>query len=118
MTLSENIIDCLKHIPFGRVASYGQIAALAGNPRAARQVVRLLHTCTKKHELPWHRVVNSKGLISLKPGSGYEIQKSMLESEGIEFSQTGKIDFNRFQWKPNHWQPTHWEPDSLQEQED
>jgi len=101
MTLSESIIDYLKQIPYGRVASYGQIAALAGNPRAARQVVRLLHTSTTKHSLPWHRVVNSKGTISLKPGSGYEIQKSMLENEGIEFTKTGKIDFNRFLWKPN-----------------
>lgn len=101
MTLSESIIACLKQIPCGMVASYGQIATLAGNPRAARQVVRLLHTSTKKYSLPWHRVVNSKGTISLKPGSGYEMQRSMLESEGIEFTKTGRIDFNRYQWKPS-----------------
>ena len=73
---------------------------LAGNPRAARQVVRALHSSSGKEKLPWFRVINSKGQISLKPGQGYELQKALLEDEGIEFGLTDTIDLARFQWRP------------------
>jgi methylated-DNA-protein-cysteine methyltransferase-like protein len=100
---SENIKETLKMIPPGRVATYGQIAALAGNPRGARQVVRILHSCSKKDLLPWHRVINSKGAISLPKGGGYEEQLMKLLSEGIEVSATGKIELKRYQWNPIHY---------------
>jgi len=98
MTLSDNIKAVIKSIPRGRVATYGQIAAMAGSPMAARQVVRILHTSTKKDKLPWHRVINSKGTISLEPGFGYEEQMSLLKKEGVKFDITGKVDFARFLW--------------------
>ncbi len=99
MVISQIIIEILKNVPYGKVSTYGQVATLAGSPKSARLVVRLLHSSTKKHDLPWHRIINSKGFISLKPGNGYELQKSMLESEGVILSQKGKIDLSRFLWQ-------------------
>jgi methylated-DNA-protein-cysteine methyltransferase-like protein len=82
------------------VATYGQIAFLAGNHRAARQVAWVLHTSTRKDRLPWHRVVNGQGKISLAPGGGYETQKDLLEDEGVTFGMGGRIDLARFLWRP------------------
>lgn len=96
--LSQKIIDTIKNIPKGKVATYGQIAAKAGNPQAARQVVRILHIYSEKEHLPWFRVINSKGQISLKPGSGYELQKSLLEGEGVKFNDSDKVDFKKYGW--------------------
>ncbi len=102
--MSESFTDTvkmiIKKIPKGKIASYGQIAALAGSPRAARQVVRILHSSSRKDKLPWHRVINSKGGISLKPGNGYELQKSLLEDEGVKFGLRDIVDFKRFLWSP------------------
>jgi methylated-DNA-protein-cysteine methyltransferase-like protein len=100
-SLTDKIKDVVKKIPAGRVATYGQIAAMAGNPRAARQVVRTLHTSSRKEKLPWYRVINSKGGISLQPGAGYEEQKTHLLSEGIEFDSNDTINFERFLWRPH-----------------
>jgi methylated-DNA-protein-cysteine methyltransferase-like protein len=94
----------IKRIPEGQVATYGLIAAMAGNPRAARQVARILHACSSKDHLPWHRVVNRKGQISLKPTRGYEIQKMLLEKEGVLFSPGDTIDFDRYLWRPERVQ--------------
>lgn len=90
----------IKKIPRGKVATYGQLASLAGNPRAARQVVRILHSSSGKDRLPWHRVVNSQRKIGLPPGSGYELQQSLLKREGVKFGIGDRIDFERFQWNP------------------
>lgn len=98
--LSERIVAVIRKIPKGKVATYGQVADLAGNPRAARQVVRILHTLSEKQNLPWYRVINSKGTISLKPGAGYEIQSAELIGEGIVFDENDRIDLKRFGWKP------------------
>lgn len=100
ISFHKKVVQLIKNIPRGKVATYGLIAASAGSPRAARQVVRTLHTSSDKEKLPWHRVINSKGKISLKPNSGYEIQKAMLEDEGIIFSLDDKIDLNCFLWQP------------------
>ncbi len=95
---TQKVVDFIKNIPEGRVATYGQIAALAGQSRGARQVSRLLHSMSQKHKLPWHRVVNAKGKISLPASSGYELQKALLESEGIVFSITGTLDLDKYRW--------------------
>jgi methylated-DNA-protein-cysteine methyltransferase-like protein len=100
-SFTERVKDIIKKIPRGRVATYGQIAAYAGNPRGARQVVRILHSSSGKGRLPWHRVVNREGRIALKPGSGYEIQKGLLLNEGIKFGKNDKIDFDRYLWSPS-----------------
>ena len=96
----QRAIDTIKKIPKGKVATYGQIAAYAGNSRGARQVAYILHSSSRKENLFWHRVVNSKGGISLKPGSGYEIQKQLLKKEGIIFKKDNCIDLKRFLWLP------------------
>lgn len=73
--LTQRTIEVLKKVPRGKVVTYGQVAAMAGNPRAARQVVRTLNTSWEKERLPWHRVINSQGKISLKPGRGTSCRK-------------------------------------------
>lgn len=93
------IITNIAAIPVGKVATYGQIAAMAGNHRAARQVSRVLHTCTSKYQLPWHRVIGAAGKISIpKDHSGYQRQKKKLEEEGVQFGLSDTIDLSEFQW--------------------
>lgn len=82
----------------GKVLTYGRIAKIAGNPRAARQVSWILNSSTQKYNLPWHRVINSKGLIALKSIDDKEYQKGLLESEGIEISKNFKIDLKIYLW--------------------
>jgi len=83
------------------VLTYGRAGALAGKPASARQISRLLHSMSDKYDLPWHRVINSKGKISLKPSHGYELQKALLESEGVEFSKSDTIDLRFYLWNPD-----------------
>ena len=82
------------------MCTYGLLAASAGSPQAARQVAWILHASSKKEGLPWHRVVNRKGEISLKPHQGYELQKQLLEMEGVVFDLNGKIAFDVYLWLP------------------
>ena len=97
-SLSEQIALVVQSIPFGKVAAYGQVAAIAGNPRAARQVVRTLKMWARCRDLPWHRVVNREGRISLPPGGGYEEQRGLLEAEGVAFGLDGRIDMKHHRW--------------------
>ena len=96
----QRTIEIIKRIPKGKVATYGQIAAYAGSNRAARQVAYILHSSSRKENLPWHRVINSKGCISLKPKHGYEIQKKQLKKERIIFKENDCIDLERYLWLP------------------
>jgi methylated-DNA-protein-cysteine methyltransferase-like protein len=99
-SFTEKVKGIIKKIPRGKVATYGQIAMLAGNPHAARQVVWILHSSSDKDNLPWHRVINKNGRISLKPGQGYEMQISMLSDEGVIFGKNDTINLGKFIWKP------------------
>ena len=72
---------------------------MAGNPRAARQVSWILHSSSKKYNLPWHRVISSKGIISLKSLEDREYQKNLLEQEGIMVSDGFKVDLKKYLWK-------------------
>jgi methylated-DNA-protein-cysteine methyltransferase-like protein len=95
------IYAAVRKIPRGRVATYGQIATLAGLPGHARQVGYALHALTDGR-VPWHRVVNAQGCISARadePG-GSLLQRMRLEQEGVEFDARGRIDLRRFGWKP------------------
>lgn len=96
---TQDALHIIKHIPHGRVLTYGRVASLAGQSGGARQVSRILHAMSKKYELPWHRVINSKGKISLGPARGRELQKALLESEGIEFSPNGSLDLEIYMWQ-------------------
>ena len=97
---TERALDVIRSIPKGKVASYGQIAALSGSPKAARQVVRILHTLSSPEKLPWHRVIGSTGEISLPKGAGFEEQKARLEAEGVRVGAGGEIDMKKHGWVP------------------
>lgn len=96
---SLKIIEIIQSIPAGKVMTYGQISLLAGKPRGARQVSRILHTCSRKHNLPWHRVINSQGRISLPHDGSYERQFLLLENEAVIFDLYGSIDLNKYLWQ-------------------
>lgn len=98
---TEEAIRLIKSIPKGKVATYGQIAHMTGLYPSVRRVVWILHSCSEKEGLPWHRVVNRLGKISLRPGKGYEKQKEMLEKEGIVFDKNDRIDLERCRWEPD-----------------
>ena len=98
-SFTENVIKVIQSIPFGKVMTYGQIARAAGSPRAARQVVLILHSMSEKYNLPWHRVINSKGAIGFNDDEMFFTQKTMLEAEGITFINETSISLDRFQWK-------------------
>lgn len=93
-------IRVIRAIPQGKVATYGLVAALAGSPLGARQVVRVLHTLSRKERLPWHRVISSRGSISLPRGAGFERQRALLRAEGVKVTTDGRVDFKRCLWKP------------------
>ncbi|MDC7232301.1 MAG: MGMT family protein [Spirochaetales bacterium] len=95
---SLRVIEIIRSIPEGKVSSYGRIAVLAGAPRGARQVARLLHSSSRKHNMPWHRVVNSSGGISLEGDAG-QIQRGLLEAEGVEFTTSGKVKLSAHLWE-------------------
>jgi len=101
MSFTERAVALIKQIPSGKVMTYGQIARLAGSPRGARQVVRVLHSMSKKHNLPWHRVINSKGEIGFKDEEMYVVQKLSLEAEGILVSSDGKLDLKVYLYEPD-----------------
>jgi methylated-DNA-protein-cysteine methyltransferase related protein len=92
------VVEIISSIPEGFVCTYGQIAAAAGNPKGSRQVSRILHTCSSTHNLPWHRVINSQGKISLPEGAGFEEQASMLAGEGISLNKNRAVDLRRYQF--------------------
>lgn len=99
---TERVVETIKNIPEGKVMTYGQIAKVAGSPKAARQVVRVLHSMSRKHRLPWHRVVNAKGQIALQDDESYNQQLFSLESEGVEIGLNGVIDLEKYQYIPEN----------------
>lgn len=91
----------VRRIPLGRVATYGQVAALAGMPGAARQIGWALSALDSEDDVPWHRVINARGEISPRGAhESVDLQRALLESEGVELSQRGRIDLGRYAWKP------------------
>jgi len=97
---TKKVIRLIQAIPEGRVATYGQIAELAGKPQASRGVSWILHSCSTAYKLPWHRVLNAQGKISFEVGThNYRQQKKRLENEGVEFNLQGQLSLSKFQWK-------------------
>ncbi len=92
----EKIKKVIARVPYGKVATYGQIAKIAGYPGAARQVVWALRASSG---LPWHRIVGAKGKISLTGEAGFE-QRIRLEMEGVRFNGL-RVAMDEFEWKPN-----------------
>ena len=97
MNTFEKIYSVVKKIPKGKVASYGTVAALAGNPRWARVVGYALHVNPEPGKIPCHRVVTRGGEVSFAFG-GENMQRQLLSEEGIEFLDDGRVDMARFAW--------------------
>jgi len=96
----ELIWSVVRKVPRGRVATYGQIAEIAGLEGHARQVGYALHNLPEKNNVPWHRVVNAKGEISARTGGdSHELQRLLLEAEGVEFDAKGRIELERYLWQ-------------------
>lgn len=97
----ERFYAVVKRIPRGRVATYGQVAALAGLAGHARQVGYALHALPDGSSVPWHRVVNARGEVSLRGGQrGSDLpQRFRLEAEGVAFDGNGRIPLARFGWR-------------------
>jgi methylated-DNA-protein-cysteine methyltransferase related protein len=96
------IYQVVRQVPPGRVTTYGDVAALAGFPGQARLVGYALHALPDHSAVPWHRVVNAGGGISVgraHPG-GELVQRQLLEAEGVEFRGNGRLDLPRYRWNP------------------
>ncbi|MGB3136465.1 MAG: MGMT family protein [Nodosilinea sp.] len=109
MLTYERIYAVVRQIPRGKVATYGQVAELAGLVGKPRLVGYALYRVDTDLDIPWQRVINAKGEVSQSPrrnGSDY-VQRVMLEGEGIPFDRYGRIDLSQYRWHP---------PDSVIEQ--
>ena len=101
MTVFEKIYEVVCKIPKGKVATYGQVALLAGNPRWSRVVGYALHSNPSPGVIPCHRVVNREGKVAPAFAFGGElVQRQMLEAEGISFKEDGSVDLKIYGWRP------------------
>ena len=97
----RRIYAVVRRIPRGRVATYGQVAVLAGLGGHARQVGYAMHALPKGSSVPWHRVINARGEISRRRRPGEELsQRMLLEREGVRFDARGRVALARLQWRP------------------
>lgn len=91
-TFSQKVIAAIKQVPAGKVATYGQIAALAGSPRSARIVGQILRHQTEAHQLPWQRIVGKDGVITIAHfDHPAEIQAELLMAEGVQVKKEGGL---------------------------
>lgn len=97
---TKRVIRVIQQIPAGKVMTYGQVAEQAGQPRGARQVVRVLHTMSRKYKLPWHRVVNRHGEIVIKYEEGKYTQMSLLQAEGVKLNTYGRVPLKKYRYVP------------------
>ncbi len=96
----QRILAVVRRIPRGRVATYGQVAALAGLPGHARLVGYALHALPEGARVPWQRVINAKGEVSARVVPGYDgYQRAVLKREGVRFDARGRVDLARYRWR-------------------
>ena len=101
MNTFEKIYSVVRQIPRGRVASYGQVAALAGNPRWSRVVGYALHVNPDPEGIPCYRVVTKNGGLSEAFAfGGINVQRELLERDGVEFTPDGRVVMEKYRWKP------------------
>lgn len=100
-TFKQSVINFISRVPKARVVSYGQVAAAAGSPRAARQVGGILRALDENQKIPWWRVINNQGVISIKGNwtATKDLQKTLLEKEGIEVSKDFKVDMDKYRFR-------------------
>lgn len=95
----NRVIQIVKKIPYGKVTTYGTIATLAGLPRGARLVGGILHFNSREYDLPWQRVINKEGLISIKSLTHPKaLQKTLLMDEGVEVTSDFMINLQKYGW--------------------
>lgn len=95
------IYAVVRRVPRGRLATYGQVARLAGLPGHARQVGYALYALSDDLRVPWHRVINAQGRVSVRGDPGWDhVQRQLLEREGVRFDASGRTDLERYRWKP------------------
>ena len=95
----KRIYATVKRIPRGRVATYGQVATIAGLDGHARQVGYALHDLPSGSDVPWHRVINARGEISPRSaGDSHELQRMLLEAEGVEFDLARRVVLKKYRW--------------------
>ena len=100
----EQVYRLVCQIPTGKVTSYGMIARMLGHPHAARTVGWALHSIPEGSDVPWWRVINSWGRVSTSCREhGAELQRDLLEAEGVEFDERGYVDWERFGWQGLAW---------------
>lgn len=98
---AAHIYAVVRRIPRGRVATYGQVARLAGMPRQARQVGYALNRLPEDSGVPWHRVINAQGEISARAiPDDARLQRILLSAEGVRFNPAGRIALDRYLWNP------------------
>ena len=98
--MRQAFYEIVAQIPYGKVVTYGQVATLAGYPGRARQVGYALAGMPEELDLPWHRVINAKGMISPRTQSKFhEFQHVLLEKEGVLFADS-RIDLKKYRWTP------------------
>ncbi len=99
MSNYQRIYAVVRRIPQGRIATYGQVAAIAGLPGQARQVGYALHNLSVDTAVPWHRVINAKGKVSRRSNPGWETEQQLrLEDEGVTFDSHGRADVKNLRW--------------------
>lgn len=97
----DRIYAIVRRIPRGRVATYGQVATLAGLPGHARQVGYALHALSEGSGVPWHRVINAQGRVSPRAAPGWDdVQRQLLEREGVVLGHSDRISLERYRWNP------------------
>lgn len=96
----EVIYSVVRQIPYGQVATYGQVAELSGLIGKPRLVGYALYRVADADEIPWHRVINAKGEVSRSPhrNGSDDLQQTLLEAEGIRFDAAGKLDLPKYRW--------------------
>jgi methylated-DNA-protein-cysteine methyltransferase-like protein len=97
---TERILAVIRAIPKGKVTAYGHVAAFAGIPRGARQVARILHALSEREKLPWHRIINGAGKISLPMDGPGRVQRKLLIKEGVRVDEEGRVDVRKHGWNP------------------
>jgi methylated-DNA-protein-cysteine methyltransferase-like protein len=101
-TMYERIYRAVRMIPVGKVASYGQVARIAGRC-SPRNVGYAMSSVPVETDVPWHRVVNSRGMISVRSHGGEcSAQRQLLEAEGVEFDPSGRINLKEYGWEGPH----------------
>jgi len=101
-TFYDRVYELVRQVPSGRVITYGHVALLLGAPAAARAVGYALHSLPAANDVPWWRVINVRGAISLKGrGAQADLQRALLEGEGVRFGPDDRCELERYRWWPD-----------------